>query len=328
MTEYFRIFDRLNGLRPCILTICALLTCIGGCTSFKHLTVSGDDFARGKDCGKCHVDIYHEWSGSDHAAAYANPHFRKATNDYAFEDCLSCHAPGPLAANEQPTLRSAGREDGVTCVTCHLDQGKMWGPIEPTGKVAPHPIGVSPEFYSSSSLCGRCHEGTYEEWTGVQGDKKTCQQCHMEAVTRKVTQATGGISNILVAMEKQVPQRRHLFSIPAGQAAEDMISAGIVREGSSSRLTVTNNLPHYLPTGDFGFRVVDLEVFAMDSEGLAISLARWELAKESGTGIPPRSRREWPVDLPADTQSLRIVLTRHSYDQEVMTLTEVEAPLQ
>jgi len=30
---------------------------------------------------------------SDHAKAYINPEFRKATDDYTFESGLSCHAP-------------------------------------------------------------------------------------------------------------------------------------------------------------------------------------------------------------------------------------------
>ncbi len=65
------------------------------CTSFKHLTVVSNTFPRAKECGKCHVDIYQEWSESDHARAYTNPHFRSATNDYSFEHCLGCHAPEP-----------------------------------------------------------------------------------------------------------------------------------------------------------------------------------------------------------------------------------------
>ena len=90
-------------------------------------------------------------------------------------------------------LTRAG-EDGVTCVSCHLEEGKLSGPNDPTGLVAPHPVRVTGARYRESRFCGRCHEGT---------------------------QATGGLSELFVSFEHAAPQKRHAFDpaptgVPAG----------------------------------------------------------------------------------------------------------------
>ena len=70
-----------------------------GCASFDYLTRVTEEFPKAKQCGKCHVEIYHEWSVSDHATAYVNPHYRQITDEYAFDDWLSCHAPQPTVSD-------------------------------------------------------------------------------------------------------------------------------------------------------------------------------------------------------------------------------------
>ncbi len=295
-----------------------------GCASFEYLTLVRNTFPQARDCGKCHVDIYQEWSESDHAHAYTNTHFRSATDDYSFEDCLNCHAPEPTLTTGTPAVRPVGREEGVTCVACHLDRGELCGPLEPTGKVHPHPIGVRPEVYDSSGICGRCHEGTFQEWNSVPGQKGTCQQCHMDPITRKVTQATGGISHILVSMEKQVPQKRHGFRIPHGVRSHGVIPLTIEPSGRFLRIRVQNRLPHHLPTGDFGFRVLTLDAFSIDADGNATRAGRWELARESATALAPQESREWSVELGTGCRSARVVLTRRSYEDDVLVLAETQ----
>ncbi|RPJ38621.1 MAG: hypothetical protein EHM35_04100 [Planctomycetaceae bacterium] len=306
------------------LAIAAVAILLASCASFKHLTLVSNTFPSAKDCGKCHVEIYHEWSESDHAHACTNPHFRAATDDYRFQSCLSCHAPEPALTTYTPALRAAGREEGVTCVACHLDQGALAGPLEPTGKVHPHPISVRPEVYHSSGICGRCHEGTMTQWESVDAEKRTCQQCHMESVTRKVTQATGGISNVLVAMEKQLPQRRHEFCILGEAQSQELVTLTIKPSGDSLDVVVENNLPHSLPTGDFGFRIVTLEVFGIDAGGKSILAGSWELAGESSTAIPAQGARAWSLDIGPGCKTARAVLTRRSYDQEALVLAEAQ----
>jgi hypothetical protein len=314
-----------------LLAVAVIAVFLASCASFQHLTQVSSTFPRAEECGKCHVGIYREWSESDHAHAYTNPHFQSATDGYAFENCLSCHAPEPMVraglkpapALRTPAVRGVGREEGVTCASCHLEQGALAGPLKPTGKVQPHPIAVRPEMYHSSELCGRCHEGTMEQWNSVRASKQTCQQCHMEPVTRKITQATGGVSNVLVAMEKQVPQRRHQFGILGAAPSRELITLTMKPSGSSLEVAVTNRLPHNLPTGSFGFRVVTLEVFGVDAEGKAAPVRSWELAEESATALPPQETRTWFLPV-GDFPRARAVLTRRSYDQAVLVLAEKE----
>jgi len=306
-----------------------LIVSLAGCTSFDYLTKVTEELPRAKQCGKCHVEIFHEWSVSDHSSAYTNPHYRRATDDYAFNRCLSCHVPEPTVSEQSPKARSIYREEGITCVSCHLEQGKLSGPLEPTGKVAPHPIGVRPEFYNNSIVCGRCHEGTFAEWQSViNPDRKTCQQCHMSPVTRKITQPTGGFSNIIVGFEKEAALKRHDFAILSAAKTEQPVSFEVQKSGSSFVLVLNNNLPHSLPTGDFGFRVLLLKIFAVGRRDSVVSLGEQEFAKELGNAIPAEGTARWLLEVPPATKAIRVRLMRQSYEEEnVLGLMDIEIPL-
>jgi hypothetical protein len=201
--------------------------------------------------------------------------------------------------------------------------------LEPTGKLAPHPIGIKPEFYNNSIVCGRCHEGTFAEWKMVEDqEKKSCQHCHMSPVKRKVTQATGGLSDVIVSFEKEVEQKRHDFAILAAGSIEQPASFEAQRTGSDVVLVLRNNLPHSLPTGDFGFRVLLLEIFAIGPQGSVTSLGRRELAKELRNAIPPKGTARWQLDAPSETRAIRVRMVRKSYEEEqVLDLMDVEIPV-
>jgi hypothetical protein len=328
LRKYWRdtLNQHLSGLIVCL----ALLGGSAGCESFADLTrVTNDHFPRAVKCGKCHIDIYAEWSGSDHARAYTNPHFRRSTNDHAFTDCLNCHAPEPTVSLLPPKTRHLHRDEGITCVSCHLENGVLSGPFAPTGKVKPHPVGVNPELYRGSQLCGRCHEGTYAQWQDAPlEDKKTCQQCHMPAVTRKVTQSAGGISKLIVSLEHEVVQRQHVFRIQTDESICEMVSVTATQAGSEVELSVRNNVPHLLPTGDFGFRVLDLIVSRTDRQGNTIEVLREELTKELKSAIPAGASLQRIVQLPADAQTLRLRIQRRSYqDQAMLELFDQEVTL-
>lgn len=300
---------------------------LASCASFQHLTRVSNTFPQAQDCGECHIDIHQEWTASDHAHAYSNPHFRAATDDYAFNECLNCHAPEPTLTSHTPAVRSAGREEGVTCVACHLEQGRLSGPLEPTGRVRPHPIGVRPEVYRDAGICGRCHQGTLEQGAAAGEEKQTCQQCHMPEVARKMTQSTGGFADLIVAMEHQTLQRRHTFAIPTSDSTSERIDLEVRRVDSGTQITLRNRLPHDLPTGDYGLRVLVLEVAAADGQGEEHVLIREELAPETKTAIAPEGTWQRTVTVPADSVSLRVHLRRHSYeDQEVLDLLDRRVP--
>lgn len=313
----------INHAIPAIIAI-GFTVLLPSCVSFDSLTeVTEDSFPQASQCGKCHVDIYHEWAHSDHATAYTNPHFQKATNDYQFEDCLSCHAPQPTRI-DKPVTRTIHRDEGVTCVCCHLEEGKLSGPLDPTGKIAPHPVGVDPEFYKNSLLCGTCHQGEYAEWeNAVARDKQTCQDCHMPEVLRKVTQATGGMSNLIVAFEDEVRLKKHDFTILSKKTSLDFISIEQCETRTDGTVfRIKNNLPHSLPAGDYGFRVLVLEAFAVSPDGNQTLLDRRELIKEVKSEIPPLGTIDWQLEIPPDTAFVQFEVSRLSYHDEIVCLTQ------
>jgi hypothetical protein len=314
--KYCRISDNYNkGFRVGFSLVTLSVVCLASCTSFDYLTASGDQFARACDCSECHVAIYREWSQSGHAKAFVNPHYREATSDYDFENCMGCHAPRPGASDRTPAARAGGREDGVTCVSCHLKGGKMAGPVTPTGVVKPHPIEVDEKFYRSVAICGGCHEGTLREWNSVKADKKTCQQCHMPSAVRTVTQATGGISNIIVAFEKEQMLRQHDFPIMSDYVSGKIIIVTAKRNDSVLTVKVTNNLPHNLPTGSFGFRVLELQAIAFDALNHEIVLGQRELVPELSSAIRPYASLTWNIEIPRNAVGASIRLKRRSYEE-------------
>ena len=326
----FRLSEIIHKkLPPSIPWMALTVAGLAGCASFDYLTRVTEEFPKAKQCGKCHVEIYREWSVSDHATAYVNPHYRQMTNNYAFGDCLSCHVPQPTVSNQPPTARSMHRAEGITCVSCHLEEGKLSGPIEPTGKIAPHPIGVKPEFYSNSIVCGGCHEGTYSEWkSAVTQDKKSCQHCHMSPVKRKVTQATGGLSNVIVSFEKEAALKRHDFAIRTAVREAPPLAFKVQRSGSDIELVLKNNLPHALPTGDFGYRILLLEISTVDPQRRMAPLEQWEIAKELGNAIPAEGTARWRLNVPPETKAIRVHLVRQSYEgDQVLDLTDIEMRL-
>ena len=218
-------------------------------------------------------------------------------------------------------------------MACHLDEGKLSGPLEPAGMMTPHPISIDADRYQNSEFCGRCHEGTLAQWQAAPFDNKlTCQQCHMPAIHRKVTQATSLISKVIVAMEKPEDQKSHTFA-PVPQELEiEPFSISITPQSNSNNiylLTLRNNLPHSLPTGDFGVRIVAINVTAVDDDGHTASVANYELIKELKTAVAPGTSRQWKLDLPPQSAKVLVSLLRYGRDKSKsieLFSTEVSLP--
>ena len=329
LKECLRACDR--GLACLVLMAgCALLAlCVSSCTSFERLTKVVEQFPQARACGECHVDIYREWSESPHARAYTNPRYREGTDDYRFAACIGCHAPIPTVTEATPPARAAFREEGVTCVSCHLEEQKMLGPIIPTGKVAPHPVGVVPDRYRNSRFCGRCHTGTFAEWSAVKMEKKpTCQECHMPATKRKLTQATSSFSKAIVAMEQEVPQKRHTFTSTPKDLESPPFTVTVVNAPANLKLTIRNNLAHAVPTGDFGIRIVVLDAILVDAKGTNRFLGQRELVKQLGTALQPQSSFEWKLPAQKNARSLLVRMRRRGAEGgSSVELFKTEVPL-
>lgn len=330
MNKPFATFDRAC-LMPFLMMAAGvfLASTIVGCGMQNRLTRIVEEFPRATACEHCHIEVFNEWSASSHAKAYTSIPFREATDGYRFAACLGCHTPEPALVSGAPVARTVYQDEGVTCVSCHLEEGKLSGPISSTGMISPHPVEVNSDQYRDSNFCGRCHEGTFAEWNGVEmEDKPSCQQCHMPPKKRKMTQATGMLSKIFVAFEEDVLQKRHTFAAVPEELESTPYSVKITHYAETVTLTVMNHLPHSLPSGDFGVRIIALKVSIVNSKGEVIPIGERELVMELGTAIPPQSLLEWKLAISTDARSIHVRMIRIGHEGiGTKVLIETEFPL-
>lgn len=300
--------------------VAAGLLALAACSPYAHLTAAGPRRASSAECGHCHVAVYDEWRASTHARSWIAPDFVAATAGRSVESCLGCHAPdsvfGPYDGDGAPLARDELREEGVSCLACHFDGDVLAGPAPSTALVHPHPVAEERALYRSAELCGRCHEGTWAEWRGARDvDERTCQECHMPAVTRTLTQATGTLSKVLVSFEDEFEGRRHSFHLGALTGFEDALDArlgAVRREVGRTRVEVVleNRLPHAVPTGDFGPRVVRVRATGLDGEGRELGAWERELRRALGTSLAPGEVRSLSIELEGEVRELRLAVER------------------
>ena len=194
----------------------------------------------------------------------------------------------------------------------------MAGPAPPSALVDPHPVAAEREIYRQSDLCGKCHQGTFEEWRAAPVlDKKTCQDCHMEPVTRKLTQSTGFFSSLLVSLEEEYEGRAHTFHLETVDHFENALAVRLenVNRGSDSvafELVLENQLPHLIPTGDFGFRRVAVRIDGLDSKEQVIDTREEELFKELGQALLPLEPRRFAAEFPGVVTRVNLHVTSSS----------------
>jgi hypothetical protein len=317
------------------LALCAALLCAG-----RLRVPFGDDlfFTResaslppARDCERCHQEVYREWEASLHARAWRSEAFELASAGRRAEECLGCHAPGPLAADRPPALRDPHREEGVTCVSCHLDPGSagarltMRGPVSRSSPVEVHPVIEGDARYRSSELCGSCHRATLAEWQRAPAapdgrETETCQGCHMPAVRRKLESVHDehAYSRVLVALEREEDLRRHAFAVPddTGEwiGLEASLAPGAVLDAS-----LANRLPHALPTGQFGRRQLALEV------RWAGGTRRAEVVPSKALAIAAGETRHVRVELPASALASALHVSLLRFDHALGDWSEIAA---
>ncbi|MDA3835314.1 MAG: multiheme c-type cytochrome [Spirochaetales bacterium] len=214
---------------------------------------------RAEDCGACHVEQYAEWQQTRHARAFISLEFKQQSDHSKDEGCLFCHVPGDVHDPEREP-RLYNREEGVTCVSCHLHDKAMQGPHVSGALISPHAIAQNNQMNSkidSAELCGICHHETYEQWLDHQDitntPAPTCHSCHGAPVKRTHTQGPSLFSDLLVAFEPEHEVRSHHLMLPGQNDATAAPKLELV-ESSPDQVTFTliNSLPHELPTGSFG----------------------------------------------------------------------------
>ncbi len=229
-----------------------------------------------KECGRCHSEIYEEWSGSMHANAWIDPYFQV---DFVFDGspqiCLNCHIP---LENQQenlvlgfrdrdkldpihkpnPNFDPVLQQEGVTCVVCHVADGVI---LSRNNNIqAPHPVREDALFSDGHGVCVRCHMvsgkrwdtfyrmppcGTFTEIVETGGKKANCTGCHMPGTGRDADGAgeTGHSLHLWRGGHDPETIRKALrFELNEEKSTH--------KNRKRYRLTLTNiGADHYLPTG-------------------------------------------------------------------------------
>ena len=169
-------------------------------------------------CDACHGPFVEDWRASGHGQAWSDALYQEAL-EAAQEPqyCLRCHLPllnqrsnlvkgyneavlSRPRVEPNPRFDPTLRGEGVTCASCHVRQGEVYGPRTLLPGQAPHPVTHNPEL-SDPALCASCHQlawpgteekplyDTYREWqasawatAGVR-----CQDCHMALEVGRIT---------------------------------------------------------------------------------------------------------------------------------------------
>lgn len=196
------------------------------------------------------------------------------------DGCRRCHAPTVIHVGKErpaaPALRDKNREDGVSCVSCHLDKdGNILGKYDVS---APHATVQDPLFTParSAELCAACHQAddmapeyqTVSEWKTdfAKNDPRTCRDCHMPQTTRRLSE-----------IFSDRPERaigKHLF---AGGHSLSMLKKGATIniekdpfDPKSVRIAVTNQgAGHSFPTG-YGPRALLVHLRVTGPEGTSL----------------------------------------------------------
>jgi len=252
---------------------------LSGCTK-EYLIRGGRASARAEQCGHCHIEIFEEWKQSAHARSFISKEFKEITYNYRFKKCLGCHVPVTIFSHDGPEPRDYLIEEGVTCVSCHLLRDKLHGPLNIPNPIPPHPVGENDQFYRTSDLCGKCHGKVFREWkkwAEKRVIKKTCQDCHMPMIRRRLIQDipwrwiqpfhdTKGHNFTTKSIERSGGIVR--LSIPHLNVSWKKISGSVLVENIGAG--------HSIPAGDYGYREAVLLILLKDA--LGITLKRKDLS--------------------------------------------------
>ena len=116
---------------------------------------------------------------------------------------------------------------------------------------------------------------------------------------------------MIVAFEKSETVRRHTFELPGSYPNEPMASVDAARNGDEVTLTVSNRLPHNLPTGDFGMRIIVVRAQGLDAKRQATPIGQWELTRSGDGALAVGGSRHWTFSVPPDARRLRVTMVRY-----------------
>lgn len=327
------------GTKPfsCVFSmviVIAIMAMFSGCKLIENLhpelVKRGAEFSGSHKCGDCHVDIYNEWVESSHSQSYISEEFRVSTNNYEFKFCIRCHVPETiftLLENDEIAPRDYNLKDGVDCHGCHLTVDCTLA--GPHAGISPHPIEKKEELFKSSELCGKCHVDTFEEYlTYVENDNdKTCQDCHMPAVRRKLIQ-----DEPWQKLHVRKEGKAHTFSsLSALKSNKDFIEITFTEISNSNKQIkgkveiLNTKVNHSIPTGKYGYKEVLLLINLKDNFGTIVKSKQESMFVELNTQLKPGVKKIYSFVFEIDDESneakeLEAILFRTNFNRTKKTL--------
>lgn len=244
-------------------------------------------------CVACHADEGREWADSLHRAAYTNEAFSASYAREPLDFCLDCHSPE--TAPHQGPPEGAAAEDGVGCVSCHLEKGTSAvraGPRARSGVAAPHALART-EAFAGSEACASCHEfefpksirhpaGSLMQLTITEHRESehadlSCADCHMKVAGKGASR-----------------HRRHDFVSSRDPAfMRAALDVRVKRRGEDLVFDLDPVLVgHAYPTGDL-FRRLELRVDTLET-GVWATKRRTFLARHFRPTSPGTSHVQEP----------------------------------
>ena len=255
-------------------------------------------------CGKCHEEIYEQWSGSMHAnstalkdpihgtfysAVVGDPKAEGVKNGDKYPVCLECHAPTAAKAGLTKLDAKEAYNEGVNCVSCHT-LTKFKGVEKPGGGLQ---LGMKAYEYSKTDLQGPMgtvdsadHRKKFGQEVvsnaGLMRTSDVCMGCHDQRPnSNKVSLCQTG-AEISEAGGSTTCQTCHMPTTEDGITnhammgghMEKMVARGLVLTVDASKadgkvntvVKLQNLLPHAFPTGA-PFRNFYVVIEALDKEG-------------------------------------------------------------
>lgn len=255
------------------------------------------------DCRACHERVWQEWSSSPHASSWVSDDVQGAFRHFGHDrQCESCHAPQPVLVTglDVPVvLRSADRETGVNCLSCHaLPDGRV--AARHTLPNAPCQPVETPEL-ATSGHCAGCHTAIYRDWEAspYNAEGRGCHDCHLPPVEGRPS----GRSHVCTSSRD--PQ--------AIRSGAEMVCQ---QEGQELVVTVRNQATGHNYPGERHNRILLLQVIERRSDD-TVALAEQRIIKaitplrgeSSADQIRPREAfaARFAVVQPAVTADVRLL---------------------
>lgn len=265
-------------------------------------------------CGDCHQEIYKQWKESRHAKAWVSQDFKRTSENYSKEKCLSCHAPYEITVGDKPKVRETNLSDGVNCVSCHFrDSTKsMHGPYDVFSP--PHPSTKDLQ-YTKAEICSGCHQETFKQWQMVKTDKN-CQNCHMYPKEGKLIQK---FPFDLFHASKEV--HHHGFIVPIPKPDFFRVEASKNKENLTLYIT-SLKAPHNVPTADHGDPKYYIDVEYI-KDGKVVYTDSQTLTKKEPLIFKQTKEIVFPVNFPYDR--VKITLSRKlSWEEKPKKIADFE----